>query len=118
MIECQASREGNTSNPVTIMAASLTTRSRQKVRKIQLVMSDTFPPPKFCTTPKIIVKGDSMGVLFLIPSKFIMIHDIISFYMCKVREVGDYEIREAYKKLCDEGTLKDELKKIVKKGLT
>lgn len=38
--------------------------------------------------------------------------------MCKIREVGDYEIQEAYEKLCDEGFLKEEFKIIERKGLT
>ena len=59
-----------------------------------------------------------MGELSSIPPKVIMIHDVRSCYMCKVKEVGDYEIREAYEKLCDEGTLKDQFKTIERKGLT
>lgn len=38
--------------------------------------------------------------------------------MCKIGEVGDYEIRAVYQKLCDEGILKDEFKIIKRKGLT
>lgn len=38
--------------------------------------------------------------------------------MCKIREVGDYEMREAYEKLCNEGILKDEFKVVERKGLT
>lgn len=100
------------------MTTSSTTRMSQKVNKAQLVMSDTYPPPKFYAIPNIVVKGDSMGVLSSILPKVIMTHDVISFYMCKVGEVRDYEIREAYEKLCDEGTLKDEFKIVERKGLT
>ena len=59
-----------------------------------------------------------MGVLSSIPPKFIMIHDVRSFYMCKIGEVGDCEIHVAYDKLCDEGRVKDEFKIVERKGLT
>lgn len=68
----------------------------QEVSKIQLVKNDACPPPKFCAIPKIAIKGDSMGMLSSIPPKVIMIHDVGRCYMCKIEEVGDYEIREAY----------------------
>lgn len=48
-----------------------------------------------------------MGVLSSRPPKVIMIHDVRSWYMCKIGEVGDYKIRKVYEKLCNEGTLKD-----------
>ena len=86
------------------MPASSSTEKSQGIEdsNIQLVRSDTCPPPKFHTIPKIDMKGDSMVVLSLIPSKVIMIHDVWSCYMCKNGEVGDYKIQEAYEKLCDE----------------
>lgn len=37
-------------------------------------------------------------------------NSVISYYMCKIGEVRDYEIKEAYEKLCNEGILKDEFK--------
>lgn len=89
------------------MVASSTTRISQEVSKMQLVKSDTYPPRKFCAIPDISMKWDSMGVLSLIPPKLIMIHDVRSCYMCKIGEARDYEIREAYEKLCNEGILKE-----------
>ena len=59
-----------------------------------------------------------MGALSLIPPKFIMIHDVRSYYVWKIREVGDYEIKETYEKLCIDGILKDEFQIIERKGLT
>ena len=59
-----------------------------------------------------------MGVLSLIPPKVIMIHDVRSCYMCKIKEVGDYEIREAYEKLCNEVILKEEFKIVERKELS
>ena len=78
----------------------------QEVIKIQLVKSDTYPPPEFHAILEIVLKGESMGMLSLITPKVIIIHDVRSFYMYETREVGDYEIKEAYEKLCNEGTLK------------
>ena len=64
------------------------------------------------------MKGDSMGALYLIPPKVIMIHDVLGCNMYKIGEVGDYENWEAYEKLCDKGALKEEFKIVEKKGLT
>ena len=88
------------------METSSTTRISQEVGKIQSVKSDACPPPNFCAILHIAMKGDSMGVLSSIPPKFIMIHDVRSCYMWKIGEVGDFEIREAYEKLRNEGILK------------
>ena len=38
----------------------------------------------------------------MITLRVIMVHDIRSYYICKVVEVGDYEVRLAYEKLCEE----------------
>lgn len=89
-----------------------------EVSSIQFVRSDTCPQPKFHDFSEIAMKGDSMGVISLIPPKVIMIHYVWSLYMCKVGEAGDYEICEAYEKLCEEGILKEELKFIERKGFT
>ena len=101
-----------------IMEASSTTRIRQEVSRIQLVKSDACPRPMFHAILEIGIKGDSMGVLSLIPPKVIMIHDVRSCYICKIGEVGDYEIREGYEKLCNEGTLKEKFQIVERKGLT
>jgi len=87
------------------MEASSTTGMSQELSKIQLVKSDACPPPKFHAIPKIEMKGYSMGMLSTIPPKVIMIHDVIKCYMCKIRQVGDCEIRELYEKLCNGRTL-------------
>lgn len=101
-----------------IMEAPYTTIISQEVSRIQLVKSDSCPPPKFHAILDISMKGDSMGVLSLIPPKVIMMHDVGSYYMCTIGEIGDYEIREAYDKLCNGGIMKDELKFVERKGLT
>ena len=90
----------------------------QKVSKVQLVMSDAYPPPNFHVIQEIIFEGDLMGMLSSILPKVIMIHNVRSCYMSKIGEVGDCEIREDYENLCDEGTLKEEFKIIERKGLT
>ena len=37
----------------------------------------------------------------------IMVQDVRKFYNCKIGSIGDMEIREAYKKLCENGVLKE-----------
>ena len=54
----------------------------------------------------------------MILPRFIMVHDVRLCYMCKIEEIGDFELRSAYDKLCDNGRLKDEHKVLVEKGLT
>lgn len=38
--------------------------------------------------------------------------------MCKIRNIGDFEIRESYTKLCANEVLKDEFKIVKAKDLT
>ena len=78
-----------------------------EVSNVQFVRSDACPRPKSCAILEIMLKGDSMGAFFSIPPKVIMIHDVWSCYMCKIGEVGDYEIQEAYEKFCDEGEIQN-----------
>ena len=47
-----------------------------------------------------------------------MINDVHDFYMCKIGEEGDFELREAYEKLCEYGALKDKYKILETKRLT
>ena len=47
-----------------------------------------------------------------------MVQDVRKCYNYKVGGIGDMEIREAYKKLCDNGVLKEEYNIVEKKGLT
>lgn len=82
-----------------------------------MVRSDTCPPPKYQAVPDFALKGDSLSALLSIPPRVLLICDVCSFYMYKISEFGDYDIRMAYEKLCDEGFLKDEYKVIEKKGL-
>ena len=46
-----------------------------------------------------------------------MINDVRDCYTFKIGEVGDYELREAYDKLYENGALKDEFKISKSKGL-
>lgn len=57
-------------------SSSIVKNQGKKVRNVQLVKSDTFPQPKYHVIPKIIMKGDSIDVLSLIPPMLIMIHDV------------------------------------------
>lgn len=53
----------------------------------------------------------------MIPPKVSMIQDIRCYYIGKNGEVGDMDIRDVYKKLCDNGVLREEYKIIEWKGL-
>lgn len=46
-----------------------------------------------------------------------MIQDVRCCYMGNMGELGDMEIRDAYKKLCDNGVLREEYKIVERKGL-
>lgn len=61
-----------------------------KVTNAQLVKNEVCPPPKFRAYPEIVMKGDSSGVLSSILPRVVMIHDVRSCYMYKIREVGDF----------------------------
>ena len=61
---------------------------------------------------------DPFDALSMIPLNVIMVQDVRKCYNCKIGSIGDMEIIEAYKKLCDNGVLKEELKIIEIKGLT
>ena len=47
-----------------------------------------------------------------------MVQNVRKSYNCKIGNIGDMEIREAYKKLCDNSALKEEFKIVEIKGLT
>lgn len=47
-----------------------------------------------------------------------MFNDVQRCYMCKIGEIGDFKLRQAYEKLCVNGVLKDEYKVVKDKGLT
>jgi hypothetical protein len=84
----------------------------------QLVKNGVCLPPKYKAYPEIVMKGDPLGALSSTPPIVINIHDVRSCYMCKVGEVGDYKLRLAYEKICEERVLKEQHKCITKKRWT
>ena len=54
----------------------------------------------------------------MILNKVVMIQDVRKCYNCKVGSIGDFELREAYERLCDNGVLKEEYQIVERKGLT
>ena len=54
----------------------------------------------------------------MISDKVVMVQDVRKCYNCKIGAIGDLEIFNAFDKLCDNGTLKDEFSIVEKKGLT
>lgn len=53
----------------------------------------------------------------MIPSKVLMIQDVTCFYIGKIREVRDMEMRDIYSKLCGNRVLREENKIVERKGL-
>lgn len=117
VLSCSKRKFQNLDTKMKSSSSSVAKNQGEEVSNVQLVKSDTCPPPKYHVIPGFSMKGASMGMLSSIPPKVIMIHNVLRYYMCKISEVGDYEIRLVYQKLCD-GVLKDELKIFVRKGLT
>ena len=95
----------------TMAASGSSTKMEAKeVMNIQLISTRACEPPIFRAIPKITYKANPNGALSQITPNILMIHDVRDFYTSKIGEVGDYELREAYAKLCDNGVLKDEFK--------
>lgn len=63
-------------------------------------------------------RDDPDSALSQIPPKVVMIQDVRRCYNCKVGTIDDFELREAYDKLCENGVLKDEFSIVERKGLT
>lgn len=64
------------------------------------------------------MKGDSSSASSSIPPRVIMIHDVRSCYIGKIGEIDDFELRNAYYKLCENKRLKEKHKIFFEKGLT
>ena len=84
---------------------------------VQLV-SNEVKQPIFKAIPNIAYKQDPSGALSMILPNVIMIQDVRKCYNCKIGSISDMEISVAYKKLCENGVLKEEYKIGKKKGLT
>ena len=81
-------------------------------------MSNEVKKPMFKAILDITYKQDPSSALSMILPNVIMVQDVRKCYNCKIGGIGDMEIRDAYKKLCENGVLKKEYKIIEKKGLT
>ena len=64
------------------------------------------------------MNGDASRVLSSIPLRVIMVHNVQSCYMYKIGDIKNFELRNAYDKLCDNGALKEKNILVAKKGLT
>ena len=90
----------------------------KEVTNIQLIRNEACEPPKFKAILEIAYKANPNGALSQIHLNILMINDVRDFYMCKIGKVVNYEIREAYAKLCENGVLRDEFKITKMKKLT
>ena len=101
------------------MSSSTTMKKKwKKVTNVQLISNDVCEAPDFKAIPEVPYKGDLAGALSSISPTVLMINKVRNCYMCKIREIGDLEIRETYEKPCDNGALIDKYKNVEKKGLT
>ena len=73
----------------------------------QIIKNDQSPPPNFRNLVNLKNTVDDIGALSSIPPRVLTVEGVRSCYLCKVGEIGDFEIREAY-----------ENKIIVEEGLT
>ena len=89
----------------------------KEVSNVQLVRNEVCKPRVFKAISKSAIKGDLNGALFMILENVLIMNDTRSCYMCKIGEIGDYEIKEAYDKLCDNRVLKLEHRVVVDQGL-
>lgn len=84
---------------------------------VQLLRNEVCKPQKFQAILESAIKGDLTGALSSILENILMKNNIRSCYTCKIGEIGDYEIREAYDRLQNNGVLKPEHQKVAEKGL-
>lgn len=84
----------------------------------QIISNGQRPPPNFRNIVNIETHIDNVGVVSSITPRFLTMKDIRSCYKCNIGEIRDFEVREAYEKLCVNGILKEKFKIIVDKGLT
>lgn len=99
-------------------STSVSVKEILRERNAQIVRNNQCPSPKFKDYPNITLTGDEFGALFSIPPRVLMIHNVQLCYMCKVAEIGDYELQATYDKLYENGVLIDETKIVFEKGLT
>ena len=86
---------------------------------VRLIKNNTCVEPKYKICLKIASQPDESGAFSKIPPRVLLIEDVRSYIHYKITEIGDLEMDEAYKKLCEaEGNLKDEHKHLQVKGIT
>ena len=88
----------------SVMASGSKSAQGKESHEIQLVNNEV-KQPEFKPIPKVAYKNDSIGALFVIPDKVVMVQDMRKCYNCKIGAIGDLEIYNAFDKLCDEGIL-------------
>ena len=85
---------------------------------MQIVMNDTFPLPKFKAYIETAMIGDAHSTLSSIHLCIIMVHNIWSCYLCKIGDIGYFELSNTYDNLCENEVLKEEKTFITDKGIT
>ena len=63
-------------------------------------------------------KNHPTSTLSIILPKVMMVQDVRKCYNCRVGEIGDMEMHQAYDKLCENGVLKEEFQIVERKCLT
>jgi hypothetical protein len=96
--------------------ASNTRKEILKDSNTHIIRMINSPPLNFMAYPNVALTRDVSRSLSSIPPTIIMVHDVHSCYMYKIGEIGDFELRNAYEILCENGVLNDKYRLLLKKG--
>ena len=89
------------------MASSSRNPKGKEIHEVQLV-SNEVKQPEFKLILEVAYKNKLVDVLFIIPSKVVMVHNVRKYYNYKIGARGDLDKFKAYEKFCGNGILKDE----------
>lgn len=98
------------------MASSSKNPKGEEGHEVYLV-SNEVKQHKFRPILEVAYKNDLASALSIIPSKVVMVQDVRKFYY-KIGAIGDFQIFQAYEKLCENKIVKEEFQIIERKGLT
>lgn len=92
------------------MALSSTSMKKSKVDTMKFIRDDTCDEPKYKIHLETTTQKNKVGALSTVPPRVLLVSDIRLFYHCKIMEIGDYELREYYEELSNDGNIKVEFK--------
>ncbi|GLJ36888.1 hypothetical protein SUGI_0745720 [Cryptomeria japonica] len=89
-----------------------------KIQDPIVVTNVEKPSLKYSMTPKIASEPDDKTAFSLIPDRVLLVEDVRFFTKCRVEELGNVEIKNAYDELCTDGKMDNKYEHIKIKGLT